>query len=148
MLILYIDNDISMQEQVRQALMENHRIETFENLYDGYKWIKSNEIPDIIITDFEMDQPTQLQSIKFLQSKAKLRHVKMIGYSDVVNADYLRLAITHRATRLFAKSELLPGLIEYVNKLTSAKPVQEEFVPENSTRSLGILTKRAAMRKK
>lgn len=147
MLILYIDTDLSMQHQIKEALMDNHRVEVFENLYDGYKWIKANEVPDIIITDFEMDQPTQLQSIKFLQSKVKLKRVKMIGYSEVVNSDYLRLAITHRATRLFPKSELIPLLKEYLEKSVD-KTAPEEFVPENSTRSLGILTKRAAMRKK
>lgn len=148
MLILYIDTDISMHNQVREALIEKHRVETFENLYEGYKWIKANEVPDIIITDFEMDQPTQLQSIKFLQSKVKLKQVKMIGYSDVVNSDYLRLAITHRATRLFPKNELISMLTDYLSKSQLSKPLQDEFVPENSTRSLGILTKRAAMRKK
>jgi DNA-binding NarL/FixJ family response regulator len=137
-----------MHEKVKEVLMHSHRIECFETLYEAYKWIKRNQIPDIIITDFEMDQPTQLQSIKFLQTKVKLKNTKMIGYSDVVNADYLRLALTHKASRLFLKSELISGLIDYLNLLSSPAAAKEEFVPENSTRSLGVLTKRASLNKK
>ncbi len=148
MLILYIDTDIVMHEKIKEVFLHAHRVECFETLYEAYKWTKRNQTPDIIITDFEMDHPTQLQSIKFLQTKVKLKNTKMIGYSDVVNADYLRLAITHRASRLFSKSELISGLIDYLNMLSSPTSIKEDFVPENSTRSLGVLTKRVSLKKK
>ncbi len=148
MLILYIDTDTEMQTKIRESSLDSYAIECFENLYDAYKWIKRNQIPDYIITDFEMDQPTQLQSIKFLLTKIRLRNTKMIGYSENVNAEYVRLAMMHKAVRLFAKSELIPALKDYLNMVKSSKLTATEFVPENSTRSLGALTKRIAMKKK
>lgn len=149
MLILYIDTDLVVQEKIKEVLIGSHRIECFGTLYEAYKWIKRNQIPDIIITDFEMDQPSQMQSIKFLQTKSKLRNTKMIGYSDSINADFIRLAITHGAANLFAKSELIKELLNYLNILSvNKKSKTEAFKPENSTRSLGILTKRIALKHK
>jgi hypothetical protein len=58
MLIVYIDPDIQMQERVMETVKPAHNVVTFAELYEAYKWIKRNDIPDVIVTEMDVESST------------------------------------------------------------------------------------------
>src|SRR5881394_1555016 len=105
MLIIYIDSDLSMQERLSEKFSTGHRVLSFAELFEAYKWIKHNEIPDVIVTEMDVENSMGLQALKFLQSKAKLKQTHKIGFT-LLPGDYTDLVVSEGASALFAKEEL------------------------------------------
>ena len=118
MLIVYVDSDATMQERLSDTFRQTHRVLAFNELFEAYKWIKHNDIPDVIVTEMDVDASMGLQSLRFLQSKAKLKQTHLIGYTQQPG-NYTDLVVSEGAAALFAKELLIDELTAYVNYLNT-----------------------------
>lgn len=122
MLIVYVDPDIQMHERIAESFrQEPHNVVSFAELYEAYKWIKRNEIPDVIVTEMDVESSTGLQALKFLLTKAKLKETRIVGYADGGVDRYADLAVAEGAAWLFPKNDLPEQLSVYVKKMTGSK---------------------------
>jgi DNA-binding NtrC family response regulator len=110
MLIVYIDQDIEMQQHIADSLKSTHDVVTFAELFEAYKWIRRNKIPEVIITEIDVESSTGLQELKFLLTKAKLKNTRIIGYAHQGVETYADLAVSEGAHALYPKSELAKNL--------------------------------------
>ncbi len=124
MLIVYVDTDTQMQERIAESFYQQpHNVVSFSELYEAYKWIKRNEIPDVIVTEMDVESSTGLQALKFLLTKAKLKQTRIVGYANAAVERYTDLAVAEGASTLFVKTELPEQLSAYVKRL-SAPPTK------------------------
>jgi DNA-binding NtrC family response regulator len=110
MLVVYIDDDIQMHERVTDSLKPAYNVMAFPELYEAYKWIKRNEIPDVIVTEMDIESSTGLQALKFLLTKAKLKNTRIVGYAHQGVDTYADLAVSEGAAALFFKNDLVESL--------------------------------------
>src|SRR5688572_26527911 len=122
MLIIYVDTDSAMQERLSETFRQTHRVMLFAELFEAYKWIKHNEIPDVIVTEMDVDASTGLQSLRFLQSKAKLKHTHLIGFTHQPG-DYESLVLSEGASALFPKENLVDNLSSYIGFVSNTVKV-------------------------
>ena len=123
MLIVYVDTDTQMHERVAESFYQQpHNVVSFSELFEAYKWIKRNEIPDVIVTEMDVESSTGLQALKFLLTKAKLKQTRIVGYANGGVDRYADLAVAEGASTLIAKTELPEQLAAYVNHIAAPPP--------------------------
>jgi DNA-binding NtrC family response regulator len=150
MLIVYVDTDATMQERVSETLQTDHRVVTFAELFEAYKWIKHNDVPDVIVTEMDVDASMGLQSLHFLKSKAKLKQTHLIGFTQEPG-NFTELVLSEGAAALFAKENLLDHLMSYVHAVSTpkraAKTLRDVVTVRNGKQALGkTVGKRTAVK--
>jgi len=121
MFIVYVDTDAAMHERMTDTFRQTHRVLSFAELFEAYKWIKHNDIPDVIVTEMDVDASTGLQSLRFLQSKAKLKQTHLVGFTHQPG-NYTDLLLSEGAAALFAKANLIDELSAYLQFISAARP--------------------------
>ncbi|HZG00284.1 MAG TPA: response regulator [Chitinophagales bacterium] len=123
MLIVYVDTDTQMHERIAESFYQQpHNVVSFSELFEAYKWIKRNEIPDVIVTEMDVESSTGLQALKFLLTKAKLKQTRIVGYANAGVDRYSDLAMAEGASTLLAKTELPDQLAAYVKRISAPAP--------------------------
>ena len=143
MLIIYVDSDANMQERLADVLGTGHRLVSFAELYEAYKWIKHNDVPDMIITEMDLENSMGLQSLRFLQSKAKLKQTHLVGFTHQAVA-YAELLISEGAAALFPKETLPENMASYIKATTGGSRKNKTLKDIETARGL----KKPAYRKK
>ena len=119
MLIVYVDTDTQMHERVAESFYQQpHNVVSFAELFEAYKWIKRNEIPDVIVTEMDVESSTGLQALKFLLTKAKLKQTRIVGYANGGVDRYADLAVAEGASTLINKTDLPEQLAAYVKHIS------------------------------
>ena len=154
MLIVYVDTDTQMHERIAESFYQQpHNVVSFSELFEAYKWIKRNEIPDVIVTEMDVESSTGLQALKFLLTKAKLKQTRIVGYANAGVDRYADLAVAEGASLLLPKAELPEQLASYVKRLsapaTKAKTLRDvekargKTAPASPAASETLATRRA-----
>jgi DNA-binding NtrC family response regulator len=144
MLIVFVDTDADMQQRLAESLSPKHQIVAFAELYEAYKWIKHNDIPDVIVTEMDVESSMGLQSLRFLQSKAKLKQTHLLGFTHQPG-NYADLVKSEGAAGLFAKNSLVEELSSYINVAANNDSVKGKTLQDVET-ARGL--KKATTRKK
>lgn len=106
-----------MQQRIAESFQQPaHNVVSFSELYEAYKWIKRNEIPDVIVTEMDVESSTGLQALKFLLTKAKLKETHIVGFAE--GDRYADLAVAEGAALLLTRNDLPEQLSDYVKKLS------------------------------
>lgn len=132
MTIIYIDTDTEMQNRVSEMFKHSHSVFLFSELYEAYKWIKKNEIPDMIVTEIDIESSMGLQALKFLASKSKLKATNLIGYVSNLNPEYKSLAISEGADEIFSKNVLIENLSSYLKFIEKKKDTEKRLLVSTS----------------
>lgn len=124
MKVVVVDNDKTFVKEIEESFKKTHRIFTFSEMFEAYKWMKFDEnIPDVIVAEIDLHQPTGLQTLKFLLTKSKLKNTHIVGFTNHALPDNEKQLITSEgASEVFEKKNLVSGLSTYLKYLSELAP--------------------------
>ena len=114
MLIIFVDTNLELQNKVQQTFKFTHNVQIFSEVLDSYKWIKKNQVPDIFISEINLDDSMGFQAINFFQTKVKLKNTDFIGFSDNVRAEQKSYAKAEGVAELFNRTDLIQEVATFI----------------------------------
>jgi len=127
MKIIVVDSDKNFIKEVEESFKRTNRVTTFTEMFEAYKWMKPDEnIPDVIVIEIDLHQPTGLQTLKFLLTKTKLKNIHIIGFTHhALSENEKNLILSEGASEVFEKKNVLSGLSTYLKYLSDLSVKQK-----------------------
>ena len=86
--ILIVDDNVMMQKFLQQFLQEKYDVVTKSDGMLALAWIEEGNIPDIIISDFDMPGYNGLELIKSIRISTIYSHIPMIILSGNEKSEF------------------------------------------------------------
>ncbi|GDX53016.1 hypothetical protein LBMAG27_20630 [Bacteroidota bacterium] len=127
MIIVFVNPDKILRDSFLQTFQQTNKVYSFTEMFDAYKWIKRNEVPpNLIITEVDLLDPSGLQSLKFLETKSKLKDTKLIAFTpEQVEKEQISLVVSEGADAVFSKPTLFNEVSSYIKYLESPGTVSK-----------------------
>ncbi|HAP02090.1 MAG TPA: hypothetical protein DCQ93_09225 [Bacteroidetes bacterium] len=92
-------------------------------MFEAYLWLKKgSKRPDIIVSQVDIHDPAALQTIKFLESKNKLKDAKLVAFTTELLEDSQKTwVMSEGADAVFEKKNLMNDMSNYINYLNVKK---------------------------
>ena len=120
MKIVFVDTEKAFVKEFEESFKLTNRVSIFNDMLDAYKWIKIDEnIPEVIVTELDINESTGLQSLKFLLTKSKLKNTAIVGFTNhEMDENEKNLILNEGASEVFEKKNLISGLSTYLKYLS------------------------------
>ena len=122
MMIVFVNPDKALRETFMQTFHQTSKVFCFGDMFEAYKWIKRHDkSPDVIITEVDLQDPSGLQTLKFLETKSKLKETKLIAFTPEPPAkEEISLVVSEGADAVFSTPTLLQDISSYLKFLESS----------------------------
>jgi len=123
MMILFVDHDINLQEEFYNTFRATNKVFCFNEMFEAYLWLKKgSKRPDIIVSQVDIHDPAAMQTIKFLESKNKLKDAKLVAFTTELLEDSQKTwVMSEGADAVFEKKNLMNDMSNYINYLNVKK---------------------------
>lgn len=121
MMIVFVNQDKALRESFMETFHQTSKVFCFGDMFEAYKWIRRHDkSPDVIITEVDLQDPSGLQTLKFLETKSKLKATKLIAFTPEPAAkEEISLVVSEGADAVFSTSTLLKDVSSYLKFLDS-----------------------------
>ena len=125
MMIVFVNQDKVLRESFLQTFQQTNKVYCFAEMFEAYKWIKRYEVPpSLIITEVDLLDPSGLQTLKFLETKSKLKDTKLSAFTpEQVEREQISLVVSEGADAVFSKPTLMSEVSSYIKYLESSGTV-------------------------
>jgi len=120
-MIVFVNQDKALRESFMQTFHQTSKVFCFGDMFEAYKWIRRHDkSPEIIITEVDLQDPSGLQTLKFLETKSKLKETKLIAFTpEPAEKDEISLVVSEGADAVFSTPTLLKDVSSYLKYLES-----------------------------
>ena len=120
--ILLVDDDPVVAEAYRKTLLEaGFQVDIASDGLVAMKKLLDSTPPDVVVLDVMMPKFSGLEVLKFLQSQATLKKVRVIILSNMLFGGEVRKAAATEADKTLTKSDCTPAiLLAAVNEVLAA----------------------------
>ena len=121
MMIIFVNHDKTLRETFMNTFHQTSKVFCFSEMFEAYKWIKRHDkSPDVIITEVDLQDPSGLQTLKFLETKSKLKETKLIAFTTEPAAkEEISFVVSEGADAVFSTQSLLSDVSSYLKYLES-----------------------------
>ncbi len=131
-MIVFVNNDMGLQELFFHTFHQTNQVFCFSDMYDAYKWAKKNKkSPSIIISEVDLQDPSGLQAIKFLETKNNFKNTRLVAFTlGQVEKEEINLIISEGADAVFSRQTLLNDISSYLKyiKSTQSKNKKQKLI--------------------
>lgn len=85
--IVIVDDNLMMREFLRQLLSKDYIVQTFENGEQAMQYIASNQQPNAMIVDFEMDGLNGQELLEMIKSSGFYKDIPVILLSGKTKSE-------------------------------------------------------------
>ncbi len=133
-MIVFVNHDKGLRETFMNTFHQTSKVFCFGDMFEAYKWIrKHDKSPDVIITEVDLQDPSGLQTLKFLETKSKLKETKLIAFTPEPAAkEEISLVVSEGADAVFTTATLLSDVSSYLKYLESTSTSTKSGNPKST----------------
>ncbi len=123
MTIVFVNQDKILRESFLETFQQTNKVYCFNEMFEAYKWMKKSLVPpNMIVTEVDLVDPSGLQSLKFLETKSKLKDTLLIAFTpENIERDQISYVVSEGADAVFSKPTLLSDMSSYLKFLESPR---------------------------
>ncbi len=132
MKIVYINPDKEKEDAFTHALSK-HQVFCFSDLNSGYRWMRENNIPDILVTGVQNEQDADI--MRLIRSKPQFRKTIILGYALQPDRNQLNKYLSEGYLDVVSEEKIVTTVFQVIH-LFSTKHGKNSLHSLYSRRSL------------